>query len=116
MIEVEQHLDMRLTDRLHVREADEPVDVRIDCVLRVTDVAHLIEMDSADIFAKEDVFQLSLRLLVEHDTVAVEHPDVGGATVEGRHLDVHGATNWMLAGVVLHHGDGQLAEVDDGRA
>src|SRR5713101_3642233 len=70
-------------------------------------------MHATDVLSEEDVLQLALRLLVEHHAGGVEHPDVGRAAVEWRHLDMDGPGDLMVAGVILDHWDGQLTQVDD---
>ena len=116
MVEVNQHLQVRLADRLDIDQPDQPVDVGVDGVLRVTDIAHLVEVDPPDVLPEEDVLQLALHLLVEHDAVAVEHPDIGRAAVQRGHLDMDRPGDRMFPRIELHHRDRQFAEVDDGRA
>ena len=82
MVEVDQHLQVGLAHRLDVDHRDQPVDVGVDGVLRVADISHLVEVDPPDVLPEEDVLQLALHLLVEHDAVTVEHPDVGRAAIE----------------------------------
>ncbi len=70
-------------------------------------------MDPPDVLPEKEVFDLPLHLLVQDQPIAVEHPDVGRAAVQRRHLDVHAAGDLGAAGIVLGHRDGQLAEILD---
>ena len=115
MVEIDQHLQMGLAHGFDVDQGDQAIDVRVDGVLDIGDVAHLVEVHATDVLPEEDVLQLPLRLLVEHHAVAVEQPDVRRAAVERGHLDMHGARHGVFPRVDLHHRDGQLRQIDDGR-
>src|SRR5207245_9082986 len=44
VVKVDQDLQVRLSHRLDIDQRDQPVDVRVDGVLRVTDISHLVEV------------------------------------------------------------------------
>src|SRR5947209_13191681 len=104
MVEVDQHLLVRLPDRFNVDLTDQAVDVGVDRVLWIADVAHLIEVDAPDVLAEEDVLQLPLTSLVEDDAVAVEHPDIGRPAIERRHLHMYGSGNVVFPRIKLYRG------------